>query len=199
MLRRHGVNGPDADDLAQEVFLVMWRHWAAYDRQRPLRPWLAGIASRVAYNYRHRVSREMPGRLVDPPDPAPGPEDRMASASARSLVLRVLAALPAKQRALITAYDLDGVPMREIAAALGVPVFTAHTRLRAARRAFASAVRRLQTVSAARAALPALERMRAEGVLRQLSQPPTSPRMVRWRSLTRPRARSSSRRIPRLA
>ena len=142
-LRRHGISPNDAEDLVQEVFLVMWRRWSEYDTSRPLRPWLGGIAFRVAYNYRQRSGREVPGGIVDAEDEAPSPEDRLDSHSARALVLRVLAALPEKYRALIVSHDLDGVPMREIADTLRVPLFTAHTRLRAVWMVFAKAVRRL--------------------------------------------------------
>ncbi len=72
-LRRHGISESDADDLAQEVFLIMWRRWPDYDAARPLRPWLAGIAFRVAYNHRDRIAREVPGGLVDTRDQARGP------------------------------------------------------------------------------------------------------------------------------
>ena len=70
-LRRHGISPIDAEDLVQEVFLVMWRRWAEYDTTRPLRPWLAGIAFRVAYNYRQRSGREVPGGIVDAEDESP--------------------------------------------------------------------------------------------------------------------------------
>jgi RNA polymerase sigma-70 factor (ECF subfamily) len=179
-LRRHGVSPVDAEDLVQEVFLVMWRRWAEYDPKRPLRPWLAGIAFRVAYNHRQRSLREVPGGLLDAEDSAPSPEDRLDSVSARALVLRVLAALPEKQRSLIVTHDLEGVPMREIADTLNIPLFTAHTRLRAARQAFAKALRRLQTVTAARSMLgPELLRDRPL---------PGAPAEARRRSLSRARA-----------
>ena len=190
-LRRHGISPNDAEDLVQEVFLVMWRRWSEYDTTRPLRPWLGGIAFRVAYNYRQRSGREVPGGIVDAEDEAPSPEDRLDAHSARTLVLRVLAALPEKYRALIVSHDLDGVPMKEIAGTLRVPLFTAHTRLRAARLAFAKAVRRLQAVTDARAEMAA--RLRAQALLaveREAAPPAPPPRrrrvMARVRSLVPP-------------
>jgi RNA polymerase sigma-70 factor, ECF subfamily len=186
-LRRHGISPTDAEDLVQEVFLVMWRRWSEYDSSRPLRPWLGGIAFRVAYNYRQRSGREVPGGIVDAEDEAPSPEDRLDAHSARALVLRVLAALPEKYRALIVSHDLDGVPMREIADTLRVPLFTAHTRLRAARLAFAKAVRRLQAVTEARVEMAA--RLRAQALLAaERSAAPPAPPARRRRAVARARA-----------
>src|SRR5688572_10923078 len=189
-LRRHGIGVNDAEDLVQEVFLVMWRRWTEYDTTRPLRPWLGGIAFRVAYNFRQRVGREVPGGLVDAEDEAPSPEDRLDSHSARTLVLRVLAALPEKYRSLIVSHDLDGVPMREIAGTLRVPLFTAHTRLRAARLAFAKGVRRLQAVTQARVDMTA--HLRAQALLAaEREAPPPSPPARRRRALVRVRSLTS--------
>jgi RNA polymerase sigma factor (sigma-70 family) len=184
-LKRHGVNASDAEDLAQEVFLVMWRRWADYDTERPLRPWLAGIAFKVAHDHRRRSGREVPGGLVDAEDQAPGAEEHLASARARSLVLKALASLPEKQRTLIVMHDLDGASMREIADTLAVPLFTAYSRLRSARQAFAKSVRRLHTLAAANAGLSHLP----PNVLLQTERvPPAAPPQVRRRAIARVRS-----------
>jgi RNA polymerase sigma-70 factor (ECF subfamily) len=185
-LKRHGVNASDAEDLAQEVFLVMWRRWADYDTERPLRPWLAGIAFKVAHDHRRRSGREVPGGLVDAEDQAPGAEEHLASARARSMVLKALASLPEKQRTLIVMHDLDGASMREIADTLAVPLFTAYSRLRSARQAFAKSVRRLHTLAAATAGM---ERLPPPNVLLQSERvPPPAPSQVRRRAVSRVRA-----------
>jgi RNA polymerase sigma-70 factor (ECF subfamily) len=185
-LKRHGVNASDAEDLAQEVFLVMWRRWADYDTERPLRPWLAGIAFKVAHDHRRRSGREVPGGLVDAEDQAPGAEEHLASARARSLVLKALASLPEKQRTLIVMHDLDGASMREIADTLAVPLFTAYSRLRSARQAFAKSVRRLHTLAAATAGM---ERLASPRLLLQAERvPPPAPAPARRRVISRVRA-----------
>jgi RNA polymerase sigma-70 factor (ECF subfamily) len=148
-LRRHGISESDADDLAQEVFLIMWRRWADYDSGRPVRPWLAGIAFRVAYNHRDRIAREVPGGLLDTHAQTETPEDRIASGRVRALVLQALAHIPEKQRAAMILHHLDGLGVRDVARVTKVPLFTAYSRLRAGRRAFAAAVRRLSTIAGA--------------------------------------------------
>jgi hypothetical protein len=60
-------------------------------------------------------------------------------------------------RTVLALHDVDGVPMRRIAEAQGVPLFTAYTRLRKARRDFAAAVRQEVARPPRRALLPGLK------------------------------------------
>jgi RNA polymerase sigma-70 factor (ECF subfamily) len=143
-LRRQGVGPTDAEDLAQEIFVIMWRRWTEYDDGRPLRPWIAGIAYKVAARYRSRSRRFLPRGLLEVPDPRPGQDDQLASARARVLLDLALARLTASQRALVVMHDLEGAPIRDIAALQGVPLFTAYTRLRAGRKNLARAMVALQ-------------------------------------------------------
>jgi RNA polymerase sigma-70 factor (ECF subfamily) len=180
-LLRMGVSAADAEDLAQEVFLVMWRRREDWDAERPLRPWLFGVALRVAHEHRHRMRREAPAGIVDQTDDRPYAEDQLASARARALVLQAIAVLPEKQRAVLILHEIEGTPMREVAEALGVPLFTAYTRLRAARQSFARAVRRLE-LAGPRATRP------DEKALLALERERVVPAEVRRRTVERLRA-----------
>jgi hypothetical protein len=73
-LRRQGISEADAEDLAQEVFLVMWRRWGQLDQQRPMRPWLAAIAFNLVGNRLRRLHREIPAAEVEVIDDRPGAE-----------------------------------------------------------------------------------------------------------------------------
>jgi RNA polymerase sigma-70 factor (ECF subfamily) len=143
-LRRLGASVADAQDLTQEVFLVMWRRRGDWDPERSLRPWLWGVAHRVARDHHRRSLRERPAGLLDVPDDEVRGEDRIAALRARGLVLEAIGALPDKQRAVLVLHELEGIPVREVASRLGLPLFTVYTRLRTARKSFARAVRRLQ-------------------------------------------------------
>jgi RNA polymerase sigma-70 factor (ECF subfamily) len=186
-LRRFGASAADAEDLAQELFLVLWRRWPDYDGDRPLRPWLAGIAFRLVYNHRTRIVREVPGGLVDLQDDAGDPEASVAAARTRGLVLRLLATLPEKQRAVMVLHELDGLSIKQVAGLLNVPLFTVYSRLRAARLAFTAAVKqaRLEDAAAMLAverpvpALPAATKRRAMDRARALTPPPPPPAPLR--------------------
>jgi RNA polymerase sigma-70 factor (ECF subfamily) len=145
-LARHGVPSADIDDLAQEVFLVLWRRWRDYDAERPVRPWLAGIASNVARAHLRRSGRETAFGTIECLTPEPSSEDQLAGRRVANVVAGVLASLPERHRKLLVMHDVDEVPVREIASQLGVPVFTIYTRLRRARRALAEGLERRRSV-----------------------------------------------------
>ena len=145
VLRRFNVRDADIEDVAQEVFLVVWRRWREYDRSRPLRPWLAGIGYRVAYNHRTRFSREVPEPwLEETEDPEADPEKGRADADMRDVLQRALSGVGEKQRSVVMLHDMDELPMREVAPLLGIPLHTAYSRLRVGRRQLLTALRRIQ-------------------------------------------------------
>jgi RNA polymerase sigma-70 factor (ECF subfamily) len=145
-LRRLGVQDRDIEDLSHDVFVIVFRNLAAYDTRRPIRPWLFGIAFRVASDYRRsaRHRREIPGTAREVACPAPPADEVMLRRERQRLVVRALEELELDRRAVFVMHDIDGHVMPDIAAALGVPLNTAYSRLRLARVDFAAAVRRVQ-------------------------------------------------------
>ena len=143
-LRRLGVPSADLEDVAHEVFLVMHRRWEDYDHQRPLRPWLFGIAFRVAAAQRRRGAREVPSDAHEAEAFGTAPDDAAAAGETRGLLLKALAYLPLERRAVLLMHDVDEMPMREIAEQLELPLFTAYSRLRKARKELDAALQRLQ-------------------------------------------------------
>jgi RNA polymerase sigma-70 factor (ECF subfamily) len=133
-LRRLGVPRSDTEDLLHEVFLVMLRRWEHYDRARPLRPWLFGIAFRVTSEHRKRGTRELLRDSHDAEDLGARPDDLVAAGQSRRLLLKALATLPLERRAVLIMHEVDETPMRDIAEQLSIPLFTAYSRLRKARR-----------------------------------------------------------------
>ncbi len=139
-LVRLGIRDADVEDVAHEVFLVLCRKWDQYDRQRDLRPYLFGIAFRVAASQRRRYGREVAYEGLEVPDTSRTVEQKMWSDQARAIVLKALEDVPLPRRAVFIMYELDEVPMATIANTLGIPLFTAYSRLRKARKEFKRAV-----------------------------------------------------------
>jgi len=143
-LRRLGVDLDDVEDLAQEVFLALRHTWQQYDPTRALKPFLFGIAFRVAASHRRKHWREVPFATVDAPDRGPSPDRTFEANQARALVLGALDRIPLKRRAVLVMHDLDEIPVQDVAATLDIPLFTAYSRLRKARRELEAAVTRAQ-------------------------------------------------------
>lgn len=145
-LRRLGVSPSDVEDLAHEVFLVLHRRWADYDARLPLRPWLFGIAFRVVSAYHKRGHREVPRSWeawLQVEDLGPRPDEAAEQRGRRALLLAALERVPLERRAVLVMRDLDEASVRDVAAALSIPRFTAYSRLRKARRELGEALRRL--------------------------------------------------------
>lgn len=147
-LRRLGARDRDLEDLAHDVFIVVFKRLADYDPSRPLRPWLFGIAFRVVSDYRRRAafSRETPTAIEQshPASAAPAQEAGVVAREQRELVLAALDALDLDQRAVFVLHELDGASIPEIAANLDVSHNTLYSRLRLARGKFTAAVQRLR-------------------------------------------------------
>jgi RNA polymerase sigma-70 factor (ECF subfamily) len=145
-LRRLGVPERDLEDVAHDTFIVVHRKLPEYDTSRPLRPFLFGIAYRVASDYRRRA-RHRYERLVDPPTPphaASSPEQALDVAQHQRLVIAALQGLDPERCAVFVMMDIDGHAAPEVATALAIPLNTVYSRLRIARGEFAAAVQRLQ-------------------------------------------------------
>src|SRR5262249_23635209 len=142
-LRRLGTAPSEVEDLGQEVFLALRRSWTEYDPSRPLRPYLFGIAFRIASAHERKRSREVAFGVIEVGDAGPGPDDALPTKQARALILAALERIPLPRRAVLVMHDLDDVSVGDVAAVLDIPLFTAYSRLRKARRELEAAVRRM--------------------------------------------------------
>jgi len=144
-LRRFGVPDAGVDDAAQQVFIVAARKLDTIEVAGE-RSYLLGIAVRVASDARRSLARrrEVPDEDAgEPLDPEPSPEELVDRKRARQMLDRVLDSMPMDLRAAFTMFEIEEMSVPEVAAALGVPLGTAASRLRRAREQFHEQVRRL--------------------------------------------------------
>jgi RNA polymerase sigma-70 factor (ECF subfamily) len=139
-LRRLGVARDDVEDLAHEVFLVLYRTWESYDPTRPLRAYLFGIAFRVACDHLRKRRREVSDAVVETDDLRPRPDQEFEANQRRALLLKALEKVPLPSRAVLIMHDIEEIPMAEIASTLSILRFTGYSRLRRARKLLAAAV-----------------------------------------------------------
>jgi RNA polymerase sigma-70 factor, ECF subfamily len=147
-LRGLGVSGAQLEDAAQDVFVVIHRRLPTFEGSATLRTWIFGIVRRVAYRYRRSASRKPSGGTANPEAPTsdPGPHERAQDLQAAAFVDEFTSTLDHRKREVFVLGVLEGLPVPEIAEALGIPLNTAYTRLRRARAEFRKALaQRLET------------------------------------------------------
>ncbi|MEY3014506.1 MAG: hypothetical protein RIT45_3241 [Pseudomonadota bacterium] len=145
-LRRLGVPSRDLEDACHEVFLVAHRRLDVFDHDRPARPWLCGIAWRVAAAWRRRAGARLVSVGIERDVLAEGPDAsrQLEARDAADLVQRALEVLPEAQRDVFVLHELDGLSMPEIAELTSVPLNTLYSRLRLGRARFAAEAIRLR-------------------------------------------------------
>lgn len=130
-----GLQRGQAEDLAQEVMLVLWQKAALFD---PAKSSLSTWLFRVARNRRIDLARRDKSGLLDPDDPflhpqAPEPADESMDANERDRRIRiVMADLPEDQKRLILLAFFEGLSHSEIAEREKLPLGTVKSRIRLA-------------------------------------------------------------------
>ena len=134
-------NDFDADDAAQDAFLLAWRNLDRFDPERPFRPWLMRIVVNAATDlYRRRKVRHA-GALPDTlQDRAAGPDRETDRALLRERLSAALGELSERHRAAITMFDGEGYSHADIAEIMDVPVGTVRSLVFHARRALRKAL-----------------------------------------------------------
>jgi RNA polymerase sigma-70 factor (ECF subfamily) len=145
VVQRLGVPPADVEDVCQEVFLVTHQRLPSFEGRSSVRTWIYGIAVRCASEHRRRpyVKREIPVEHFDDvrrDDLANTPGDER---ELRARLDRLLDQLDAKKRAVFVLYELEELPMPEIANIVGCPLQTAYSRLHAARKIVIKAAEKL--------------------------------------------------------
>ena len=132
-------NRDDARDLAQEVFIRVYKHLDRLPQDGAMVPWLMSIARNACLDHlRRRKARPF---LWDVPVEAlfslasggRNPEEEHVHAVRRTAVHRALRELSELNREIIVLKELQGLPLEEIARMLEVPLGTVKSRSHRAR------------------------------------------------------------------
>lgn len=146
--RRLGVPEGSAEDVVQDVFLVLHRRAEDYDRLTPVKRWLLGIVVRVVSDHRRRYKRKDAPCVPHAADSDgnvtiasshPPPSAEAEQAEAVRLLEKLLGELDEPKREVLVLAELEEMTVPEIAEMLGANVNTVYARLRAARREFDAA------------------------------------------------------------
>jgi RNA polymerase sigma-70 factor (ECF subfamily) len=128
------VGRDDAEELAQEVFIRIFRGLPRFRGDAALGTWVYRLTMNVSLSFLTRTARRrrQDARLAEsPPALAQGPVD--ANPWLRERLERALGELPAGYRAVLVLHDVEGLNHEEISAILGCRVGTSKSQLHKAR------------------------------------------------------------------
>lgn len=132
-------NAEEARDLAQEVFVRLYRRLDACTNDETFVPWLIQIARNAAIDRLRRIKARPQGvgtpveEMWDLASPEPGPEEHLRTTRRRDLVHRALAKLSRINREIILLKEIQGMSLESIAELLKVPIGTVKSRSNRAR------------------------------------------------------------------
>jgi RNA polymerase sigma-70 factor, ECF subfamily len=155
-LRALGVRDATLDDAVQDVFLVVQKKLVHFDGNVQLRTWLYAIALRVARRYRtaavEEARRQSDASALSTED-FENARDRPVAMDAEhavehrerlDLARRALERLDEAKREVFVLGHVEQMSAPEIAEAIGIPLNTVYSRLRAARVEFSAHIARLE-------------------------------------------------------
>ena len=120
---------PDAEEIAQEVFLSLFRHLLQGKSKANLQGWVFRVAHNLALKHRARLQRDS-ARLSFWPlteeytrDREPGPEERLQIMQRQQFLLEIFRAIPEQDRWCLS-LRAEGLRYREIAEVLDISLGT---------------------------------------------------------------------------
>ncbi|UJR82220.1 RNA polymerase sigma factor [Sandaracinus amylolyticus] len=146
VLRCLGVRDQELADVCQEVFLVVQRRLRELDGRASLRTWLYAICVRKALAARRDAARRRAREAPETSEPIGErtPQDELERTRRLAQAIEILGGIAEDKRAVFVLYEVEQLPMPEVAEIVGCPLQTAYSRLYAARKEIAEALRRLR-------------------------------------------------------
>ncbi len=129
----------DARDLAQEIFVRVYRHLNLCTDEHMFVPWLIRISRNACIDFLRRrkarpaASDSSAEDLTEIRSQALNPEENWAADFRRQLIYRSFRKLTTLNREVIILREILGLPLEEIAGVLGVPLGTVKSRVNRAR------------------------------------------------------------------
>jgi RNA polymerase sigma-70 factor, ECF subfamily len=130
-----GIVDGEADDICQEIFIIIYRHLGTFRGEARLTTWVHKLATRHALRYakRRRLRRALVDMLARAQPPRL-PQDWGENAAARRQYLnQLLSRLPPERRLALVLLEVEGRSAEEIAEQCGCSPGTVWTRVHRAR------------------------------------------------------------------
>ena len=142
----------EAEDLAQDIFLKVFKSLDTFDRRANFQTWLISVSRNLCIDHyrsvrkeRETIDRDVDSTEVSPP--SVGTPSQIAALEQRDrveLLREAMAALPATLRTAVLMRDIQECSYHEIARTLKLPEGTVKSRINRGRTELARQIRKLR-------------------------------------------------------
>jgi RNA polymerase sigma-70 factor, ECF subfamily len=141
----------EAEDLAQDIFLKIFKSLDTFDRRANFQTWLISVSRNLCIDHyrsvrkeRETIDRDVDANELAPAAREPGPIAALEQADRVALLRKALAALPATLRTAVLMRDIHELSYQEIADKLRLPEGTVKSRINRGRTELARQVKKLR-------------------------------------------------------
>ena len=133
-------NHHDAEDIAQDVFIKVYRSLDRFRQDAQLTSWMYRIVMNACIDHRRRQRPDVTAafgedaerKMLNAPEETPGPEDCAYAGEIGEVLEQEIGRLPKGQRVVFVMRHYQGMKLCEIASALGLAEGTVKRQLHAA-------------------------------------------------------------------
>ena len=140
-----------AEDLAQDIFLKIFKSLDTFDRRANFQTWLISVSRNLCIDHyrsvrkeRETIDRDVDANELTPASREPGPVATLEQRDRVSLLKQALATLPETLRTAVVLRDLQELSYQEIADRLQLAEGTVKSRINRGRTELARQVRKLR-------------------------------------------------------
>jgi len=141
----------EAEDLAQDIFLKIFKSLDTFDRRANFQTWLISVSRNLCIDHyrsvrkeRETIDRDVDANELAPAAKEPGPIAALEQADRVALLRKALAALPETLRTAVLMRDIQELSYQEIADKLRLPEGTVKSRINRGRTELARQVKKLR-------------------------------------------------------
>jgi RNA polymerase sigma-70 factor (ECF subfamily) len=141
----------EAEDLAQDIFLKIFKSLDTFDRRANFQTWLTSVSRNLCIDHyrsvrkeRETIDRDVSASDLMPASPDPGPMAALEHRDRVTLLRQALAGLPETLRTAVILRDLQELSYQEIADRLRLPEGTVKSRINRGRTELARQIRKLR-------------------------------------------------------
>jgi RNA polymerase sigma-70 factor (ECF subfamily) len=141
----------EAEDLAQDIFLKIFRSLDTFDRRANFQTWLISVSRNLCIDHyrsvrkeRETVDRDVDAGQLTPAAPDPSPMAALEQRDRVLLLREALSALPETLRTAVLMRDIQELSYQEISDKLRLPEGTVKSRINRGRTELARQIRKLR-------------------------------------------------------